>query len=152
TFHRVAVRIVFARCVRRFKSHVRLRPLPVDRGLALRHIRTFRITPKTIRHRRHSRLVYRNDPARSVCGGFSHLSSAIGRARVRPRGLVVVELAHQHRHRHRRSAFLVRLRHPTSPPHHGRLPPISFANWFVLSRSLPLSRAIHARTSRHFHF
>src|SRR5437867_2461140 len=152
TPHPVAVRIGFARRARRSESHFRLPPLPVDRGLALRHVWTLRITPKTIRHRRHSRLVYRNDPARSVCGGFSHLFSAIGRARVRPRGLVVVDLAHQHRNRHRRSAFLVRLRHPTSPPHHGRLPPISFSNWFVLSRSLPLSRAIHARTSRHFHF
>src|SRR6266480_2636969 len=146
------VRVGPARRARRSESHFRLRPLPMDRGFALPHLRTLRITPKTIRHRCHSRFVHRNHLACSVSGGFSHLSSTIGRTRVRPRRLVVVDPAHQHRCRHGRAVVLVRLRHPTSPPHYRRFPPISFANWFVLPRSLPLSRTVHPRAPHHFHF
>src|SRR5260370_1220958 len=121
----------------------RARLFCLTRGLA--------IAWNSTRSRRHSGLVHRNDPARSVCGGFSHFPSAIRRACIRPRGLAVVDLAHQHRHRYGRPALLVRLCHPISPPDHGRFPPISFSDRFVLSWRFPLSRTVYAQPSHHFH-
>jgi chloramphenicol-sensitive protein RarD len=50
---------------------------------------------------------------------------------------------------HRRPTLLVRIRGALSSPHHRRVPPISRAHRFVLSRRFSLSRTVHARSSHH---
>src|SRR2546430_12035874 len=76
----------------------------------------------------------------------------MGPVRVTTIRVVFVHFRNEDRGFARRSALLVCLCHPTSSPHHRRLPPISFSDRLVFSRRIPLSRTIYAWTPGHIRF